>query len=303
MRPLTISAILLLAFGLILLPLGTGCKDNTPNNSPAKDDAGDGAKKGTEDGKSPPKTPIKSGDGVIKGKVVFSGTVPEQKILKLLEDYKVKGMQVCLAPGGAENFENCDQTWQIGKDKGVANVVVYLKPPKGQFFEPPEAKKKSTNVVKMDQPHCAFRPHVAAVFQHYWDGKKMQDTGEIFRVTNDAPFSHNTKVTISGNSQGSTISPKPPDNFHEFNNLPPKYTPYLFQCDIHAFMQALVWSFDHPYFAVTKDDGSFEIPDVPTGVPLSFFAWHESPGTFNTPTTVTLTKGETKEINLNVGPK
>ena len=31
----------------------------------------------------------------------------------------------------------------------------------------------------------------------------------------------------------------------------------------------------NPYFAVTKDDGSFEIANVPAGVPLTFKVWQE----------------------------
>jgi hypothetical protein len=32
---------------------------------------------------------------------------------------------------------------------------------------------------------------------------------------------------------------------------------------------------DNPYFAVTKPDGSFEIANVPAGVPLEFRVWQE----------------------------
>ena len=30
------------------------------------------------------------------------------------------------------------------------------------------------------------------------------------------------------------------------------------------------------YFAISGDDGSFEIPNLPAGVPLEFRVWHES---------------------------
>ena len=33
---------------------------------------------------------------------------------------------------------------------------------------------------------------------------------------------------------------------------------------------------DNPYFAVTKPDGSFEIKNVPAGVPLRFRIWQEA---------------------------
>ena len=41
-------------------------------------------------------------------------------------------------------------------------------------------------------------------------------------------------------------------------------------------MHGIVWIFEHPYHAVTKADGSFRIDNVPTGVELTFKAWHET---------------------------
>ena len=37
---------------------------------------------------------------------------------------------------------------------------------------------------------------------------------------------------------------------------------------------------DSPYFAVTKADGSFEIKNIPAGVPLEFRVWQEKAGYF-----------------------
>ncbi len=35
---------------------------------------------------------------------------------------------------------------------------------------------------------------------------------------------------------------------------------------------------DSPYFAVTDDDGGFEIANVPAGVELEFRVWQQKPG-------------------------
>ena len=40
-------------------------------------------------------------------------------------------------------------------------------------------------------------------------------------------------------------------------------------------MSAYVAVFDHPYFALTGPDGSFEIPRVPAGAEVTLMAWHE----------------------------
>ena len=53
-----------------------------------------------------------------------------------------------------------------------------------------------------------------------------------------------------------------------------------FKCDVHPWMTGYVAVTDHPFFAVTGDDGSFTIPNVPAGT-YTIEAWHER---FGTPT-------------------
>ena len=44
------------------------------------------------------------------------------------------------------------------------------------------------------------------------------------------------------------------------------------------WMKAYIWTFGHPYFAVTAADGTFTMPRVPAGVKLRMLAWHEARG-------------------------
>jgi len=46
-------------------------------------------------------------------------------------------------------------------------------------------------------------------------------------------------------------------------------------CEIHSHMSAHILVFGHRYFAVTDEDGSYRIPDVPPGT-YTVVAWHES---------------------------
>jgi hypothetical protein len=50
-----------------------------------------------------------------------------------------------------------------------------------------------------------------------------------------------------------------------------------FKCDVHGWMNAYVGVLDHPYFAVTKTDGTFSIPNLPPGT-YTLAAWHERLG-------------------------
>ncbi len=48
---------------------------------------------------------------------------------------------------------------------------------------------------------------------------------------------------------------------------------YRLQCDQHEFMQSFFLPVSNPHFAVVKDDGTFEIKDVPAGK-HKVVAWH-----------------------------
>ena len=48
-------------------------------------------------------------------------------------------------------------------------------------------------------------------------------------------------------------------------------------CQIHSHMSATVMVFDHPWFAVPDESGTFELPPVPAGA-RQVTAWHERLG-------------------------
>jgi hypothetical protein len=49
------------------------------------------------------------------------------------------------------------------------------------------------------------------------------------------------------------------------------------KCNIHSWMRAFIGAVEHPYFAVTGRDGTFEIRNVPPGN-YAIEAWHETLG-------------------------
>jgi hypothetical protein len=54
-------------------------------------------------------------------------------------------------------------------------------------------------------------------------------------------------------------------------------TGYHLQSETYRELQARIVVFEHPYFAVTKKDGSFTMPRVPVGE-WTLSAWHEDVG-------------------------
>ena len=51
-----------------------------------------------------------------------------------------------------------------------------------------------------------------------------------------------------------------------------------FKCDVHPWMGAYLFVLDHPYFGVSRPDGSFSVPGLPPGS-YTLIAWHERLGT------------------------
>jgi hypothetical protein len=50
------------------------------------------------------------------------------------------------------------------------------------------------------------------------------------------------------------------------------------KCNIHSWMHAFIGVLDHPYFAVSHDDGTFEIKNLPPGT-YTLAVWTETLGT------------------------
>lgn len=213
--------------------------------------------------------------GVLKGKVTYDGDPPadDGKLKKQMEEHKDK--EVCLAGDSAEF------TWRVNpENKGVENVVIFVEPPTDKYFKPDEAAWKKEDVA-VDQPHCAFEPHVLVAFPGYYDGKGIKETGQKVTIKNSAPIAHNTKYagdTLKNAGGNITIQPKT-ENVIKLK--PDAKTPISLNCDFHKFMKGYIWALDTPYYAVTDKDGNYEIKGVPAGTKVRLFTWHEGTNFFN----------------------
>jgi WD40 repeat protein len=218
-----------------------------------------------------------AGRATIKGKVTFAGDpLPPAKTVTIPDNNKDKDY----CHKGPLN----DPSWMVDpKTKGVKNVVIWVKPPQGKYFPvPADERKPAEKTVKIDQPFCAFEPHVAIVFPSYFDGKKQEKTGQELVVVNSAFITHNTNwvpIDTSINSGDNVMLPPKQMRRIELFTLKPNRSNLedrlTLKCNIHPWMTGYVWAFDHPYAAVTKEDGSYEIKNVPAGSELYIIGWHE----------------------------
>jgi hypothetical protein len=213
------------------------------------------------------------GWATIKGTVTYDGTPPTPPKIDF------GNHQECMKDAPEE--DKVDPTWLVGPKGGVANVVVWVLPPSDKYFKlKDEDKDRKTEVVKLHQPHCAFHPHVLALYPSYNEGGEQKPTGQRFIVVNDATFSHNTQIEGNAlkNPTFDTGQMAPNDEQELKGKKTRKYqgmSPLSIKCNIHQWMKGKIWVFDNPYHAVTKKDGTFEIKNVPGGSKLTFMAWHE----------------------------
>ena len=188
-------------------------------------------------------------EGVCKGKVKFDGAKPEMKPLPIGAE-QAKG---CCPPG--KEVDARDPSIVIGADGGLANVVVMV-PVDGATVTP------NAEPVHVDQKECHFEPHVQVV-----------PVGGKVAFLNSDEVSHNVHTYATKNDAfNETIAPK-----GKKEQTLAKGEKIEIKCDIHPWMNSWVVVSETPYYAVTKEDGSFEIKGLKPGT-YKAELWHEKFG-------------------------
>jgi len=196
------------------------------------------------------------GWGTIKGQVVWpAGTeVPKRTPIAAINQNADAGH--CLSKGAV-----LDEEWVVNpKNRGIRWIFVWLanEDPKNKAPLPisPKLKELKDTKVVIDQPICQFIPHAIAMRQ-----------GQVLVAKNSAPIPHNFKWTgnqlVPGNAGGNQLMP--PGSELPIKDLKADRLPIQIECNIHPWMKGWVRVFDHPYFAVTDEDGNFEFKDAPAG--------------------------------------
>jgi hypothetical protein len=186
--------------------------------------------------------------GTITGKISLDGTPPAAKPVEMSS--KPECMQ---AHGGnpplADNLI-------VGADKGLKDCFVYIKKGLESYkFEPP------ADPAVIDQKGCMYVPHVFGMMV-------QQD----LKILNSDPFLHNIKVNDNNPFNLSQVSGAQAEIKKKWFKR--EQVPVTVQCDVHSWMRSYACVIRHPYFAVTKEDGKFEIKNLPPGK-YTLAVWHE----------------------------
>ena len=241
----------------------------------------------------PKPTPVQW--ATIKGTVVFPKDKPIPKRMPL---NVARNGAACLANGPI-----LDETAIVNpKNRGIKNVVVFLRPASKETaafnksqIHPEDGKRKPAELT-ITQPCCKFENHVT-----------LARVGDTIVVKNPAAMVHNFFWVSGENGQfnvnvpamGAWPMPKP---------LAAESAPIQYKCTVHPWMAGYVRIFDHPYYALSDEDGNFEIKNAPVG-PFRIVYWHETglrggkEGRFGEPIAITGPTLELKPIDFDVTPK
>ncbi len=175
----------------------------------------------------------------VRGRVVYAGPIPTPTTRYVAQlDRVVDEHTVHVHPATG----------------GVRDAVVFLRPESTLGADAYPAETERAEPPTVTQHNMVFIPHVLAV-----------RAGRPVRFTNRDDDRHNIHaVSIVGDNMFNRYFGRGIVYEHTFRTAPRDF-PVLLMCDLHDWMKAWVYAFDHPYFAVTDREGSFAIDHVPLG--------------------------------------
>lgn len=231
------NSIACLAIAAVVGVMAAGCGNKTSRRSTGRSTATETVNPATA--------------GSIGGTVRLDGAPPKLRPINMsAEPYcdkahptPVMPPEVVVGPGGA-----------------LANVVVYVKGAALQKYR----YSTPAQPVELDQRGCMYEPHVVALM-----------VNQPLEVENGDRTTHNVHAVPNENPEWNESQPVGAAPFEERFDVPEMAIPI--RCNVHPWMNAYVFVFPNPYFAVTGSDGHFEIRNLPPGS-YTVEAWQEKYG-------------------------
>ncbi|MBI1848970.1 MAG: hypothetical protein HYR85_01360 [Planctomycetes bacterium] len=183
------------------------------------------------------------GTGSLAGVVRFRGTPT------LVRIHVDKDAETC-------GTERLSPRLRVSESGGVADSVIYL-----DHVDKGEGIDQLPQGI-LDQLDCEFTPHVQI---HPWNQDLI--------VKNSDPLLHTVRLTYRGTDDVILNMPFPAPG--ETSRRVPKPGIIAAQCDAgHRWASGYVFAVEHPYYAISDDEGRWSLEDVPAGRYVLRF-WHE----------------------------
>lgn len=203
----------------------------------------------------------------IAGVIRFEGSAPANEAIDMSAEP---------ACAGKHSTPPTKSTVVANGNGTLRNVFVYVKQglPQQQWPEKP-------GQVILDQQGCEYHPHVVGL-----------QTGQDLTIRNSDGLLHNVNAKPSTN-RGFNVGQ--PTNMDTRRSFPAAEVMIPVTCEVHGWMEAYIGVVDHPFFAVSGEDGSYRLEGLPPGT-YTIEAWHEKYGTKQMQ--VTVAAQETKQTDF-----
>ena len=212
--------------------------------------------------------------GTLKGHVKYDGKAPKKKRLRMDAD------PVC---GSSHSGPVYSENFKMAEDGSMAEALIYLKDISYEGGVPSEP-------AVLDQKGCIYTPHVFGMV-----------AGQELLIKNSDATLHNIHSMPKVNKEFNFAMPKVvKQKKSTFSQAEPD--PFYIKCDVHPWMKSWVLVSDHPYFAVTDENGNFSIEGIPAGT-YDVVCWQEKFGKRTLTRQVTIGDGETTENFVFSRPK
>jgi plastocyanin len=199
--------------------------------------------------------------GSISGKVSFQGDKPLMRTIDM-----------SATPACAREHSTPQKSEEVvvNGDNTLKYVFVWVK-----SGVPDRPWPAPATQVSLDQIGCMYEPHVIGAM-----------VNREVKFANSDPTNHNIHPLPRTNAEWNES--QPPKGSDIVKRFTKREVMVPVKCNIHPWMRAYIGVVDHPFFAVTGDDGTFKIKGLPPGK-YTLEAWQERYGR--------------KEMEVTVGPK
>lgn len=187
-------------------------------------------------------------DTVASGKVVglvsVAGVAAKPKPLPVFKSRSFCGATVA------------NETLLVSTDGRLRNAAVILRPLSGGVVAQPKK-------LVLDNQYCAFTPHV-----------QVAPLGSELLLKNSDPILHTVHARLGQETLFNVGLPK----WRQVTKRLDRAGVIKIDCDVlHTWMSAVIVVTDSPYFAVTDEQGAFNIAGLPLG-DYEMEVWHERLG-------------------------
>jgi plastocyanin len=208
-----------------------------------------------------------AGSASVTGKVTFAGAAPQNEQIKMDADAYCKAAHS--APVYAQEVE-------VNGNGTLKDVLVFVKSGISSNYPVP------AEPVVLDQKGCQYHPHIFGI-----------QAGQGLKIVNSDGTLHNIHALPKINTEFNIGQPfQKMETLKKFDKAE---VPLRFKCDVHKWMGAYCGVFNHPFFAVSNDQGTFEIKGLPPGNYV-IEAWQEKYGPQDQ--NVTVTGAESKTVDF-----